>query len=288
MRINSRSGFTVIEVVLFLAVTGLMMAGILASVGNGLHGQNYREGVNELRNKIQGQYDKVYSLTNNRSESLDPCTASGSPERGTSNCLYVGRMIHFNAPSGGSGSSLTIYPVVAELKPGLGGTSTGNRFDGNLSTVADTYTYEIDNYRISVWTGEPSLTEEYSFAWGLTGYEPSPSGPGFSPVSLDIVDSLLILRSPADGSVRSYKIPDRSQIYNHATPRDLASDVFNGTTALTNPQVNDELVVCLVDEDRIGNFSTPMAVKIAGAATGPGDIETISNTLLAERGMPQC
>lgn len=287
MRINSKSGFTIIEVVLFLAVTGLMVAGILSSVGNGIHSQNYRDGVNELRNKIQGQFDKVYSLTNNRTVSSDPCTVGSSAGRGTSDCLYVGRMIHFNAPSGGSGSSLTIHPVIAELKAGLGATSTGNRFDGNLSTVADTYSYELDNYKITVWRGEDSLTEKYNFAWGLTGYEPSPAGPGFSSVSVDVVDSLLILRSPADGSVRSYKIPNQNQIYNSSTPRDLTSDI-DGSTALTNSEANDELVVCLVDEDRLGNFNTPMAVKIAGAATGPGDIETISNTLLAERGAPQC
>lgn len=288
MVVYSRRGFTIIEVMLFLAVTGLMIAGILAGVGNNVRNQNYREGVNELRSFIQGQFDRVYNLTSDRQgRTQDPCSSGVPTARGMSSCLYVGRMLHFNEPTGGSGSSVTVHPVIAEVKDSASGPESG-RYPRNIASPEDALSFELSDYRIAVWSGDESFTEEYDFNWQLTGYRPD--GGGYQH-GLNVKDSILILRSPVDGGVRSYKIPSRSSIYNNdLSPRDLTGpDAQNpGSSVLESDAANDTTIICMVDTGSAIPPATIMAVRVAGASTGPGDIEVVTNDILSNRGELEC
>ena len=51
-RVASR-GFTIIEVMLFLAITGLLAVGVLATVGNSINVQRYRDAVVTLQTEVQ-------------------------------------------------------------------------------------------------------------------------------------------------------------------------------------------------------------------------------------------
>jgi len=63
---KTQGGFTVIEVMLFLAVTGLLAVGILVGSGVAIGQQRYRDSVNTLKSYIQQQYSEVTSVINNR------------------------------------------------------------------------------------------------------------------------------------------------------------------------------------------------------------------------------
>ena len=97
-------GFTIIEVMLFLAVSGVLAAGILATVGGTIGAQRYRDAVDSFADFIQGQYDKAVNVQNDI-ENHNECGLNADKDRivvsdsstapaGTSRvCMIVGRFI---------------------------------------------------------------------------------------------------------------------------------------------------------------------------------------------------
>lgn len=91
-----QAGFTIIEVVLFLAITGLLIVGLLAGVNSALQQQQYRDTVQSFANFLRDQYARVISVENDR-ENQTHCPVAGSDtrvtDRGQSNCVIVGRYV---------------------------------------------------------------------------------------------------------------------------------------------------------------------------------------------------
>ena len=111
---RNRRGFTIIEVVLFLAITSLMMLGIFIGVSGALNRQIYEREVVSLVDFIQGQYSAVDNVRNNRpadtrcdATGIQPSATSNHP--GSSSCTGIGRWITSND----DGSELTSIPVYA-------------------------------------------------------------------------------------------------------------------------------------------------------------------------------
>jgi len=86
-----RDGFTIIETMLFLGITGLLIVGILAGTGNSISIQRYRDSVTSLQSMLQMQYSNVENVSNN-SVAAKSCGAKTSP-RGQSDCVILGRFI---------------------------------------------------------------------------------------------------------------------------------------------------------------------------------------------------
>ena len=258
------SGFTIIEVMLFLAITGLMIAGVLANANRSVNEQHYRDGVETVRNVFASEYAKVYNLTNSAEGRVtSPCedATAESRFRGTSNCLYVGRLIQIS-PDANDGSNLRISPVVA--KP----VNEGNRYDNTTSSASsavegslrDDYTFRV--YDSSAESENSNLTVRDSLPWSLAAVRPGASG-----VTDRMSVDFLILRSPIDGTVRSYNLrsldstsdPDIDSLSDYMTPDHL-----------------DEIRLCIAD---LGGGYDPvqrMAVIIGRGATSAADIETLS------------
>lgn len=85
-------GFTIIEVVLFLAITGLMMAGILAAVGAGVNGKRYTEAVDSFQDFLISQYDQTDNVANTHEATIG-CNGATPRPAGTSNCSVIGRLV---------------------------------------------------------------------------------------------------------------------------------------------------------------------------------------------------
>ncbi len=165
-------GFTIIEVMLFLAVTGLMVAGIMSSATGSLNAQRYRDGVESIRSAIAVEYDRVYSLTNSR-DTADPCDPALTVRTwGTSECFYSGRLLEIVD----GGAALKVSPVVAKVR------------DERESEMTARYSFEqVEG------TSEPR-----AFNGGLLAVRPG----GDEPTAM----AILILRSPTDGAVVTYNL----------------------------------------------------------------------------------
>ena len=108
-------GFTIIEVMLFLSISGLMMAGVLALISGTIERQRYKDVVYSTIDYLKGQYNSTSNTHNNRlpttgctGGSIQSDTSAGTA-RGSSDCYIVGRIVRSNDTA----TSMVSYPVLA-------------------------------------------------------------------------------------------------------------------------------------------------------------------------------
>lgn len=178
-------GFTIIEVMLFLAVTGLLAIGVLIGSNTAIAQQRYRDSVNTLKGFIQEQYNQTTNVLN--SNATNPvCKQAGSAlilddsklqDRGTSDCLLLGRYLLIEP------TKVTAYNVIGQPL-----TSE----DGSDDIAA------LKNYVLSA----SDVAETKDIDWGATIVKPK--------TTTGMTTSVLILRSPLSGSVVTF-VQDGSQ-----------------------------------------------------------------------------
>jgi type II secretory pathway pseudopilin PulG len=184
MGIKTQNGFTIIETMLFLAVTGVLATMILVGSGVAIGQQRYRDSVNSLKSYVQGQYSEVTNVVNSRDKSWS-CDTNGNvtdvdavngEARGTTECVLLGRFITVDA----TGTKLNASNVIGYKSPAAV-TAT--------SDIAELTT----NYKL---TASPINQDAVEVSWGAQVVKPQTTNP--MPLSV------LIIRSPLSGSVMTF------------------------------------------------------------------------------------
>lgn len=111
---HTSPGFTIIEVTLFVAISGLLAVLLLAGWTTMINNQRYQDSVTTVYSYVQQQYNLVYNVENGRDESLtcsnsEVTDASGpnTTARGQSSCVLLGRYLVLR-----DGVMFSSYPVV--------------------------------------------------------------------------------------------------------------------------------------------------------------------------------
>lgn len=183
MSAQTKKAFTIIEVMLFLAVTGALTVGILVGSGVAIGQQRYRDSVNSFKGHIQEQYGLVANVINSGPKNPE-CLNSGDDlifdyedtsleARGTSECLVMGRFMLVEP------DQVTTHNLIG--RPGGGVASEG----GDSATLRQ--------YRLSLALNEPETRE---IAWGAQIVRPGSSD--------GMTASVLVVRSPLTGSIVTY------------------------------------------------------------------------------------
>jgi type II secretory pathway pseudopilin PulG len=234
---KTNNGFTIIEVMLFLAVTGALAVAILVGAGVSIGQQRYRDSVNSLKSFVQTQYNEVTNVVNDRDKNWT-CDANGNvtsnqtgdgEPRGTSDCVILGRFITVDD----TGTKVSSSNVIGYRHPNA--TTAG-------SDIAELRT----NYDLTLSPINPETTE---ISWGAQVVQPKTTTP--MPISM------LILRSPLSGSVMTF------------TQDGVQTNVANmivvaNTTGEKNLCVNAE----------VGSFvGKRLAVQISAYATNQGAVQ---------------
>lgn len=108
-----KRGFTIIEVVLFLAISGGLAAALILGTGAAIQRQQYKDSVQSYANFLTTQYSRVVSVENDRSDD-EKCSIDGASleNRGQSDCVIVGRYISTeDSTAGKEGRVYQTYPV---------------------------------------------------------------------------------------------------------------------------------------------------------------------------------
>jgi len=186
MGIKTQHGFTIIEVMLFLAVTGMLAVAILVGSGVSIGQQRYRDSVNTLKGLIQQQYSETTNVANSRANDsacanavvTTPPDSVPSPQaRGTSECVILGRLLTI----GENGIDLTVSNVV------------GYR----TSQMAPAEPTDIDELRTNYRLGtSPIDREDASVEWGAQVVKPKTTTA--EPLSI------MVIRSPLGGSLMTF------------------------------------------------------------------------------------
>lgn len=211
---DTRSGFTILEVILFLAISGLMFTGIIAGFGGIINNQRYDDSVSSLQDFIQNQFSIASNVRNSRPTD-QVCTATGisggtTMPRGTSNCIVVGRII--NAEPSDNGRRLIANTVYA-----------------TADTYNDSSTEEVLLSSLGlIPSPNTDSLEQYDTRWQT---ELQVSG-------VPAQFSILILRLPTTGIIRTYILntnPTVSSWSNYWTSSEDNVEICvnsNGLTAI--------------------------------------------------------
>jgi len=217
MGAKTQTGFTIIEVMLFLAITGMLAAAILVGSGVAIGQQRYRDSVGSLQSYIQQQYNKVINVTNDRDKSWT-CDSNGTvtqvdnpsagDARGTTDCVVLGRLMTIDQ----TGTNLKSSVVVGYRNP-------------NAITKTSDIDEIVTNYKLGI---APIDQDDESVSWGAQVVKPKTS----TPMSL----SILVIRSPLSGALLTFtkegvqtNISSMVDAANMSTQRDLCVNADVGS-----------------------------------------------------------
>ncbi len=204
MTTASERGFTIIELMLFLGITGALFAALMFGVNANITQQRYRESVVNYSTLLQDQYSEV-SNTRNERDGNWKCEGgivsqqpTGGDARGTTSCVLLGRAVQISA----NGTTIKTSPVIG-LEPARQDSTS------DITTLL-AYHPNITSY------GEETTSIDWGSSLATTNHEPSTA-------------SFLILRSPASGLLRVFAS-------SSPLPADISSIIAAGTasTKLTN------------------------------------------------------
>lgn len=257
MGTHFKAGFTIIETILVLGVTGALVVGIFVGVGTQINIQRYRDSADSLKNLFQEQYSELASIQNDRPDTWS-CNATGqtiqsSPEvRGQSDCVMLGRLVDIR------NGDMTLYSVlgheVASPDPG-----------------ADDVTSLRDNYRLNV---SSVVVEQGELEWSSVIARPV-AGPGISgaPTPRDL--SILFIRSPDSGQIYTFS---SNTVQATPGPATLRNMVVSGNTI----PGQGEQIICVNSNNPLLNDD--LSVYMSPFAVAPGAFEIRSNQYWQQNG----
>lgn len=183
MATQKRKGFTIVELMLFLAITGALTVGILVGSSVAIGQQRYRDSVNSFKGLIQEQYSQISNVINGEQENLQ-CVQSEEgldfPDdtlqaRGTSDCLVIGRFILIND------DTVSTYNILGKPLDELDGGSNSGATDAEI----------LGGYSVALQS-----PEDYKISWSARIVEPKTETASLT--------SIAIVRSPISGSILTY------------------------------------------------------------------------------------
>lgn len=119
MTTGTTRGFTVIELMLFLGVSGALFAALMIGVNGNISQQRYKESVVSYSSLLQNQFFQVMNTRNEREDNLACQGGSvsqpveGGQAKGTSSCVILGRAIQIER----NGSAVRTWSVIGEDLP---------------------------------------------------------------------------------------------------------------------------------------------------------------------------
>lgn len=242
LRRSSKAGFTIIETMLFLGITGLLVIGVLAGTSSSINVQRYRDSITSLQSFLQQQFSNVSNVSNDRNGNWS-CDNNGTitaitpgTVRGQSDCVILGRFI----TTTNSGHTLSIRNVVGNLPSGL--------------AAAQNDLAALMQYNIGIFS--PTVNDNYDIEWDTSIVNQGTNVPASF--------SILMLRSPLSGVIRTF-------VNSTAVVND--SDI---KTLLINQLALKQSVTMCVNPKGLFN-GTRMAVFLRAGATSASGVETLGD-----------
>ena len=172
--IKMKGGFTLIEVSLFLAITGLLFLGVTIGVQNSVFQQRYNDSVQNFVEVLRSAYAKTENVQN-------------YAEGGNTDKAIYGKLITFGESNNLSGESNTDGEIF--MYSVIGNASCGSGFNGTLEALGACEVSVLDE------NGEPYLAESYKPKWAAAIQ--STEGGLFN-------GAILITRHPQSGTIFTF------------------------------------------------------------------------------------
>lgn len=264
----STRGFTIIETMLFLAISGVLIIVMVGGVGVTINIQRYRDAVETFKALIQDQYGELTSVENDRTDtwSCSPLAASedgGTEVRGQSDCVMVGRLMSIE------GSNITLYDVLG-------------RAPANEGPVTDDIV-QLQNYTLNVSTvNEDKRTME----WGTQIALPTrgPENPTNSTNTTPRSMSILFIRSPNSGQIYTFT---SNSVAASPTPQSLKSMLVSSGTVTNGQPIQGRMYRTICVESSGLFVGADQSIFMSAYANSPSSIEVFSNSTITNTSIPR-
>jgi type II secretory pathway pseudopilin PulG len=261
------AGFTILETMLFLAITGLLIAAMLFGVGTSINTQRYRDSVTSLKSFLQSQYSDIENVQNDRGDNWKCNSAAQTSQTGTlqgrgqSDCVIVGKYIAI------VGGTTTVASV--------------NAYQSSSSGSGSDIAILKSNYKLELSTVNQQTD---ALAWGtVIAWAKTSSGSGSDNSGVDKKNpttprsiAILIIRSPTSGAIYTFTSDTVVPIAS-VTNATLQAMLVPGVGPLPSQK---ERTVCLDSQGLVVTGS--VAVVIHSYATTETSIETRSNDVATQ------
>ena len=258
-----QKGFTIIETMLVLAITALLVGGLLVGFGASISVQRYKDSVTTLKSLVQSQYAQAESVTNDRDKNWS-CDATARPSRGSTpvadagqtDCVVLGRY-------------MTIVGTDIASSTVIGFKASNNTATNDVQSITSNYTLGVP----------PGSIETTSLEWGaqITSGKSGPDIVSLTPRAF----SMLIVRSPDSGTF--YTFTSNTAV----APASVSSSALKAMMVL-GPTIPGQAPRTLCIDVNEGPVKPPipetMSLFIGATASGPGAIEVRVDTMVPNGG----
>lgn len=237
------SGYTIIEVSLFLGISALLFTVAIFATGSTIRNARFSDTGRSLEAYVQKQYDNIINGVNPRTNELT-CTSgtvsAGTQTPGTSNCLLVGKLLLFQVGS----YTVTTYDIVA-TDPGL-----------NVDFGKTDEELIAEDYEPQVVTSANVLPYDLAWQAPVTGIKRISTS---DPTAL-ATNALALIRSPRSQRILAYSYKEG--------PSPTTGLLL---TTVSNPSLNTGKTVnyCIRSADGIG----PQAKLVVGSGSNQSAVQ---------------
>lgn len=224
-KLKVRSGFTIIEVLLVLGITGFLLSGLMVGVGSAIARQRYRDSVHDFAEFLRRTYSSVLTVQNPRKNfigsdnycGLSDDLPTGGFEKKTSpdgsskhkdqsglpgrtNCAYYGKLITFGEKD--QGDKIFVYDVVGKdlNTDKLIDSIAGGKSDFIEKTSLDVLTLIPNQKNPTECSLEPfGPVANYTPQWQARIEKSTPGSAADS-----FKGNILLIHSPINGRIHTY------------------------------------------------------------------------------------
>lgn len=242
-----KKGFTIVEVTLVLAITSLLVIGVMSGTTASLARQRYNDAVNSLVSYLRSVYSEAINIENSRTSNSEAYYCSISPihttlgenaqgtypeigelNPGRTNCVIYGKLLTFGEKDADGTPKTTIhtYDVIGNIY------STKEFDTSTISTDLDAL-YAVGSDVLSVSNSGTGSSNQFRLilAGNSSSYDPDWDA------TIETMDSsrklyrgaLLITRSPLSGTIHTYSLNYGSDTSGNSEKLDIQKTLAENT-----------------------------------------------------------
>ena len=297
---RSRKGFTIVEVVIVLAITGLIFVGAVAGIGSSLARQRFNDATQNFAQTLRTQYDQISRVQISSERDNSMCdyvygasgTFNSETKRGRTDCNIYGVAVILGADGGHLiqsttllGKDLPTYRNILKENEQLYKVSDVDAYLSSMPTLQLLGELGVSNYYGKHLTSDDTsmtncqvtniLTHE-NILWSATLEKPNGTTAKYI---------ILIVRSPRDGTIHTYykDISNVSEVTNYRN-YDISNcrmpnndeDILRSLKKTTPDFEVGDLNLCLNSEDVGSATGVRRTIKLAADGHGSAAVELVN------------
>ena len=254
---RNKNGFTIVEVSLFLAITGLLFLSVTIGVQNSIYQQRYNDVVQSFADFLRNIYDEVMNIQ--------------SASRGRYDRAIYGKLLSFDKPKADGKQVIYAYDIIGGSESNS--LNTGDSISLLKQIGADVIFREATNqpYKLA------GVIDAYEPNWGAR-VQTTAQNP------LEIYEGvILVVRDPKSGTMRTFVADDGGIVEELNNKLSQVSEMLVGgseerhllTDYLTTANFKPKQVDFCVNPDGMNENHRRTDIRIARGAMNSSGVEIV-------------